>query len=146
MTSGTIDNIPRSRRIIQAFGIRDSVGNGSQTLIEVFMPEKSNVYSVFNEDRLECGLAGVTFGFVNIPRTVAGNNDPWRLLPVDRGKILPKPIKLRTTRREGTCIFSRTSSGKIRCIWELRANSRVRRGERSDNVCAGHLNIHLFPY
>lgn len=123
VTSGTVDKIPRSGRVIKALWIRDTICNRRHPLIEVFVTKKSNIDPILKEDGLKSCLARVALGIINVPRAMAGNNDPGCLLAVDGSQVFLQPLKLRAVRRKGTGVLLGASTRKVWGIRELKESA-----------------------
>ena len=128
MAGRAINEVPRCRRIVEAFGIGDSICDRCQSFIKVFVTEESDIDTILQEQRFKSRLARVAFGLVNIPRAVTGNNDPRRLLAIDRSEIFPQPFKLRAIGRERSGILISAPAGKIRGIRKLSHEQGILKG------------------
>lgn len=120
MASSTVDQIPRSGWVVKTVWIQYSIGNRCHAFIEVLMTKKRNINPVFDEEWFKSSLACVTLGLIDIPGTVAGDNDPGSLFAVDRGKVFLQPFKLCAIGRERTGVLVSASTGEIGGIRKLR--------------------------
>lgn len=118
MATSTVDNVPRSSRVVESIGINGVVVNGVDTLVVVDMAEDSDINLVGHEELLESLLAVQALARLvgsDVPRSVTGNNNPRGLGTVNRLQVVLKPIILLVgVRAERSGVLITISLGLIR--------------------------------
>lgn len=142
MAGRSVRDIPRRGGIIQSIRICVAVPNRRIALVRMDMARQDQINRVFEENWLKCLstlFAHVTRGarHANIPRPVARctknqfllqarqgklptNNNPWRLLSVNRGQVCLQPVYLSIL-----VAAKRSTIFHIAATWRIGANQSM---------------------
>lgn len=117
MTSSAVDDIPWRSGVVQLLG--HAIGDSGVTLVEMLVAVQDKIDAVLEEERLECCLALEALRGADVPRTVAGCDDPWGLLTVHRGEVLLQPLELGAGGGEGAGVLGARAAWEIGCVGEV---------------------------
>ncbi len=118
VAASTVHNVPGSSRVGSGL-LGDAVGDSSVALVEVLVAMKDKIDAVVNEDGLESGLAFGANRVADVPRAVAGSNNPGSLLAVDSNEILLQLGELGAARGERVGVLGTRAARLVRGVGEV---------------------------